>query len=57
MHFSTTSEPTKDIISKRDIAEEIAKTHEISISKSRRILDTVLDEIVEVSRLMEDGWI
>jgi hypothetical protein len=44
----TTGTPFKSNMSKRDIVEEIAETHELSIAKSERILNTVLDTIVEV---------
>jgi hypothetical protein len=54
MDFSTTSTHTKDIIFKRNIVGEIAETHELSISKSGGILNTILNAIVEVSRYIED---
>mmetsp|Transcript_17582 Transcript_17582/g.27171 ORF Transcript_17582/g.27171 Transcript_17582/m.27171 type:complete len:145 (-) Transcript_17582:78-512(-) len=38
---------TKKTVSKRDIVAEIAETHELSLAKSERILNTVLDTIVE----------
>ena len=44
---STTDE--KDVITKRDIVLEIAETHEMTYAKSERIVNTILDTIVEVS--------
>jgi len=34
-------------ISKRNIAEEVASTHDLSVAKSERIVNTVFDTIVE----------
>ena len=34
-------------MSKRDIIEEVASTHDLSIAKSERIVNTVFDTIVE----------
>jgi hypothetical protein len=44
----TPSSPAKRIIWKRNIVEEISETHELTMAKSERILNTVLDTIVEV---------
>jgi nucleoid DNA-binding protein len=43
----TTSTAQRDGISKREIIQEIADTHDLSVAKSERILNTVLDTIVE----------
>jgi hypothetical protein len=48
--YFSTGVLSKDVISKRDIVEEIAETHELSFAKSERILNTVIDTIVEVSQ-------
>jgi nucleoid DNA-binding protein len=45
--FAATPTPQKDDISKGEIVQEIANTHDISVAKSKRILNTVLDTIVE----------
>lgn len=37
------------VVTKRDIAAEIAETHELSYAKSQRIVNTVFDVITEVS--------
>jgi DNA-binding protein HU-beta len=44
---STPPTAQRDGISKREIVQEIADTHDISVAKSERILNTVLDTIVE----------
>jgi nucleoid DNA-binding protein len=36
-----------DFISKRDIIEEVASTHDLSVAKSERIVNTIFDTIVE----------
>ena len=47
-HFSTKASSGKvKTISKKDIAEEIASTHDMSVAASKRVLDTALDTIVE----------
>lgn len=43
------TEKAKEVVWKRDLIKEIAETHELSLAKSERILNTVLDTIVEVS--------
>lgn len=40
------SSPTPDV-SKKDIAAEVAETHELSVAKADRIVNTVFDTIVE----------
>jgi hypothetical protein len=40
--------PDKDIISKRDIVQEIAETHDLTLATSERIVNSVLDTIVQV---------
>lgn len=49
-YFSTTSEtPSNTDITKTKIVDSIAETHGLSKSQSERILNTVIDTIVEVS--------
>ena len=46
--ISTTSTAIKkESINKRNIIEEVATTHDLSIAKSERIVSTVFDTIVE----------
>ncbi|KAG7354687.1 bacterial DNA-binding domain containing protein [Nitzschia inconspicua] len=44
---TTPSTPTKLTITRQKIAQEIAQNHDLSVVKSQRILNTVLDTIVE----------
>jgi len=47
---SSTAPPKKEkveSINKREIIEEVASTHELSLAKSERIVNTVFDTIVE----------
>jgi nucleoid DNA-binding protein len=46
---SAESKPKSSVkpINKRDIVDEIASTHDLSIAKSERIVNTVFDTIVE----------
>lgn len=44
---SSTSTPKIKPMSKRDIIEEVASTHDLSVAKSERIVNTVFDTIVE----------
>ena len=39
--------PPKDAITKKEIIDEIAKNHDLTVAQSGRILNTVLDTIVE----------
>jgi hypothetical protein len=40
--------PDKDIISKKDIVQEIAETHDLTFATSERIVNSVLGTIVQV---------
>ena len=44
---NATGKSRKDYISKKDLVEEVASTHELSIAKSERIVNSIFDTIVE----------
>ena len=44
---NTTIRTINDAVTKKEIIEEISKTHDLSLAQSGRILNTVLDTIVE----------
>lgn len=51
--YSTTGLVTKPIIvNKKQIIEEVAATHDLTVAKSERIVGTILDSIVEA---VKDG--
>ena len=41
------SSPTNQDISKKDIVAEVAETHDLTVAKAERIVNTVFDSIVE----------
>ena len=45
--MSTSAATKKESINKRSIIEEVASTHDLSVAKSERIVNTVFDTIVE----------